>query len=67
MPLDTPSIKASLGINAKRAGKVVRDPATSDILRGASLAGRYEQAVLADKEERRREKQLKEAQRKDRP
>tara|TARA_R110000851_G_scaffold93507_1_gene203773 strand:+ start:932 stop:2470 length:1539 start_codon:yes stop_codon:yes gene_type:complete len=68
--MDTPSIKASLGINARRAGKVVRDPATSGILRATALAGRYEQyqeAVLADKEERRRERELKEAQRKDRP
>jgi len=64
--IDTPSIKASLGINAKRAGKVVRDPATSNILRGASLAGRY-QGALTDEEERRRERELKEAQRKDRP
>ena len=64
--LDTPSIKASLGINARRAGKVVRDPATSNILRGASLAGRY-QGALTDEEERRRERELKEAQRKDRP
>jgi hypothetical protein len=68
--MDTPSIKASLGINARRAGKVVRDPATSGILRATALAGRneqYQEAVLADKEERRREKELKEAQRKDRP
>ena len=64
--LDTPSIKASLGINARRAGKVIRDPQTSGILRDASLAGRY-QGALTDEEERRRERQLKEAQREDRP
>jgi len=64
--VDTPSIKASLGINTKRAGKDVRDPLTSNILRAASLSGRYEQAVLVDEEERRRERELKEAQREDR-
>ena len=64
--MDTPSIKASLGINARRAGKVIRDPQTSGILRDASLSGRY-QGALTDEEERRRERELKEAQRKDRP
>ena len=65
--VDTPSIKASLGINTKRAGKVVRDPLTSNILRAASLSGRYEKAVLADEQERRQERESKEAQREDRP
>lgn len=55
--------KAFLGIKTNEAGKVVRSPLTTAILATANI---HEQAVLIDEEERRRERELKEAQREDR-
>ena len=58
-----PVPKTTLGIYASDVGKAVR--AKNNPFRSASLAGRYEQAVLADEQEREREKQKKELRRKD--
>lgn len=61
--LDAPVTKSNLAIATNRAGKVVRSP--NNPFKTASLAGRYEQAVLADEQEREREKQKRELRRKD--
>lgn len=58
-----PVPKTTLGIYASDVGKAVR--AKNNPFRSASLAGRYEQAVLADEQEREREKLEKELRRDD--
>ena len=61
--VDAPVTKSNLAVATNRAGKAVRSP--NNPFRTLSLAGRYEQAVLADEEEREREKLEKELRRQD--
>lgn len=60
-----PVPKTTLGIYASDVGKTLRTSNKYNQFRNASMAGRYEQAVLADEEEREREKLAKELRRKD--
>ena len=60
-----PVPKTTLGIYASDVGKTLRTTNKFNQFRNASLAGRYEQAVLADEQERERERQEKELRRKD--
>jgi len=60
-----PVPKTTLGIYASDVGKTLRTSNRYNQFRNASMAGRYEQAVLADEEEREREKLAKELRRKD--
>ena len=53
----TPS--SMLGIGMDRFGKQVRKP--NNPFKSAALAGRYESAVLANEQERERERQMREA------
>lgn len=63
--VDAPVTKSNLAVATNRAGKTLRTSNKFNQFRNASLAGRYEQAALADEEEREREKLAKELRRKD--
>lgn len=63
--VDAPVTKSNLAVATNRAGKTLRTSNKYNQFRNASMAGRYEQAVLADEEEREREKLAKELRRKD--
>lgn len=63
--LDMPVAKANAAIAIKDAGKAVRSRGVSNAVVAGAIAGRYEQAVLADEEERERERQERELKRQD--
>lgn len=54
--VDKATPKAALAIGINRAGKVARSPKAVAAIDATSLAGRYEQAVLADEQEREAER-----------
>lgn len=49
--LDQPRAKANLAISVNDFGKAVRSPRTAGVLTATSLAGRYEDAALAEHDE----------------